>query len=88
MLPYPGLLESTYEECLCYELSKLSISFTRQTEIPVLYKATIRLDCGYRADIIVEDKVIMEIKSVDGMHPILKPAPDVSQDQPETRWSP
>lgn len=66
----PGLLESAYEECLCHELRLQGISFTRQVSLPVTYK-TVRLDCGYRADLIVEDKVVVELKSVDeisGLH--------------------
>lgn len=60
----PGLLESAYEECLCYELSQNGLRFERQVELPVVYKQ-VRLDCGYRLDIIIEDLVILEVKAVD-----------------------
>ena len=62
----PGLLESTYEECLCQELSLIQIPFERQASLPVVYKGN-RLDCGYRVDIIVDRKVILELKSVRGL---------------------
>jgi GxxExxY protein len=64
-----GLLESAYEECLCHEFSINNISFERQVQIPVLYKG-IELNCGYRADIIVDKKVILELKSVAAIEPI------------------
>src|SRR6185295_18454609 len=60
----PGLLESAYEECLCYELSQNGLKFARQVPLPVVYKG-VKLDCGYKLDIIVEDSVILEIKAVD-----------------------
>ncbi|HXP04196.1 MAG TPA: GxxExxY protein [Stellaceae bacterium] len=60
----PGLLESAYEECLCYELRESGLVFRRQVPLPVVYK-TIRLDCGYRIDIVVEEKVILELKTVE-----------------------
>src|SRR5262245_10013262 len=62
----PGLLESAYEECLCHELRLNGLSFQRQVAFPVLYKS-IRLDCGYRAELIVEDKVVLELKAVDAI---------------------
>jgi GxxExxY protein len=65
----PGLLESAYEECLCHELSLRNISFKRQVSLPVIYKDT-KLDCGYRIDLLVNDEVIVELKSVDGISPI------------------
>jgi GxxExxY protein len=65
----PGLLESAYEECLCYELSQHGLSFERQVPLPVIYKA-VKLDCGYILDIIVEDLVILEIKAVERIMPI------------------
>lgn len=65
----PGLLESAYEECLCYELSQAGLAFSRQVPLPVVYK-DVKLDCGYRLDIFVEDKVILEIKAVDKIIPI------------------
>ena len=65
----PGLLESAYEECLCYELSQTGISFMRQVHIPMADKG-VRLDCKYRLDLIVEDAVIVELKCVDRIEPI------------------
>ena len=65
----PGLLESTYEQCLAYELKKSNISFKLQHSLPVKYKE-IKLDCGYRIDLFVDDKVIVELKSVDNILPI------------------
>jgi len=60
----PGLLESAYEECLCHELSIRALRFQRQVPLPVTYKG-VKLDCGYRLDLVVEDKVILELKSVE-----------------------
>jgi len=65
----PGLLESTYEECLCYEFKLRNISFERQKPIPIEYKDS-SLDCGYRVDILVENKVILELKCLDAIVPI------------------
>lgn len=67
----PGLLESTYEECLCHELNLRGVKFQRQVELPVIYK-DVRLDCGYRLDMLVEDEVILELKAVEDVHPIHK----------------
>lgn len=58
----PGLLESTYEMCLCRELSLRDLRFERQKPIAVEYKG-VKLDCGYRADLVVEDAVLVEIKA-------------------------
>jgi GxxExxY protein len=66
----PGLLESTYEQCLAHELSLSDISFKLQLPLPVKYKG-IKLDCGYRIDLLVNDELIVELKSVDqimGIH--------------------
>ncbi|MFN4300036.1 MAG: GxxExxY protein [Thermaurantimonas sp.] len=60
----PGLLESAYEECLFYELKSSGIEVKKQVALPVVYKG-IKLDAGYRIDLLVESKVIVEIKSVD-----------------------
>jgi GxxExxY protein len=65
----PGLLESTYQECLCLELEQEGLSYQKEWELPVLYRGH-RIDCGYRVDIIVEDKVILELKSVETIKPI------------------
>jgi GxxExxY protein len=65
----PGLLESVYEECLCYELSQLRLPFQRQVHLPVAYKG-IKLDCGYRMDIVVADAVVLELKTVEQLLPI------------------
>lgn len=65
----PGLLESAYEECLCHEFHLRGISFERQRALPVEYK-NIKLDCGYRLDLVVEDKVILEIKCVEHILPV------------------
>lgn len=60
----PGLLESAYEMCLCHELHLRGLSFRRQVRLPVNYKG-IRLDCGYRIDVLVEERVIVELKAVE-----------------------
>jgi GxxExxY protein len=65
----PGLLESAYEICLCRELSLRGIAFERQVAMPVEYRG-VKLDCGYRADLIVGGKVFVEIKAVDQLAPI------------------
>jgi|ERR1043166_8726618 GxxExxY protein len=62
----PGLLESTYEMCLCRKLSIRDLRFKRQVPIPVEYKG-VKLDCGYRADIVVEDLVLVKIKAIDSL---------------------
>ena len=66
----PGLLESAYEECICYELAQAGFKFTRQTHLPIAYKK-VRLDCGYRMDVVIENSVILEVKTVEkliGIH--------------------
>jgi len=65
----PGLLESAYEECLCYELSQLNISFERQVAMPLTYKG-VKLECGYKIDLVIDDLVIIELKTVERFHPI------------------
>src|SRR4030065_81098 len=65
----PGLLESAYEECLCYELTSRAMDIGRQVSLPVECKG-IRLDCGYRMDSVVEDLVVLEIKAVDRLLPV------------------
>lgn len=65
----PGLLESAYEECLCYEFSHCGLAFRRQVALPVAYKH-VKLDCGYVLDLIVEGLVIVELKTVEKLGPI------------------
>jgi GxxExxY protein len=65
----PGMLESAYEECLCKELSLRGISFTRQNPVPVEYKNT-KLECGYRLDLLIENTVVVELKSIHKILPI------------------
>jgi GxxExxY protein len=65
----PGLLESAYEECLYYELDKAGISVAKQQPMPLIYEEK-KLDIGYRIDLLVEGKVIIEIKSVEILNPV------------------
>jgi len=65
----PGLLESAYEECLCYELSCAGLAFTRQSKLPVRYKS-VSIEAGYRLDIVVEGQLIVEAKSVEKILPL------------------
>jgi GxxExxY protein len=65
----PGLLESTYEVCLVYELRLRRLKVEAQKPLPIFYK-DVMLDCGYRLDLVVEDQVIIEIKSVNAIAPI------------------
>jgi len=67
----PGLLEGVYEECLCHELELRKLSFDRQLMVPINYKG-VALDCGYRLDVVVENTVILELKSVERIHPIFE----------------
>lgn len=67
----PGLLESAYEECLCHEMHIRGICFERQKPVPVAYKG-VKLESGYRLDIPVADKVIVELKSVEALGPLHK----------------
>lgn len=67
----PGLLESVYQAALAYELEKRGLRVTRQQAIPVVY-AGVRIDTGFHADLVVEDKVIVEIKSVETVAPVHK----------------
>jgi len=67
----PGLLESAYEECLCYELSLQGLSVEKQKPLPVKYKGK-KLDCGYRLDTVVEKLIIVELKSCEKIEPIHK----------------
>ncbi|URM38180.1 GxxExxY protein [Flavobacterium anhuiense] len=65
----PGLLESAYEECLFYELKKLGLLIEKQKALPLIYEE-VKLDVGYRLDILVENKLILEIKSVDCLNEV------------------
>jgi GxxExxY protein len=65
----PGLMESVYEECLCYELSQLGLAFQRQVQLPIAYKG-IKLDCGFKMDLLVDDSVVLELKTVDQLLPV------------------
>ncbi|MCB0722386.1 MAG: GxxExxY protein [Ignavibacteriae bacterium] len=65
----PGLLESAYEECLVYELAKNGLKVKRQVPIPIVYEE-VKLDCGYRLDLLVNDSVIIEIKAVEALNKI------------------
>jgi GxxExxY protein len=65
----PGLLESVYQECMCHEINLRKLRFQREVKVPVIYKGVV-LDCGYRLDMIVEDTVILELKSADRIVPV------------------
>ena len=65
----PGLLESAYEQCFCHELHLRGLLFQCQINLPVAYKG-LKLDCGYRVDVVVEDSVVVELKSVEQVLPI------------------
>lgn len=65
----PGLLESAYEACLAYELEHLGFHVRRQKPVPVVYDG-VKLECGFRADLVVEDQVVVEIKCKEAVHPV------------------
>jgi len=65
----PGLLESVYEECLSYELMSAGLAIERQVPVPVVYKE-IKLECGYRIDILVERTVLIELKAIEAFAPV------------------
>lgn len=65
----PGLLESAYEQCLAHELAQRGLRFRRQVDVPLLYKGT-TLDVGFRADLVVQDAVIVEVKAVEALLPL------------------
>lgn len=65
----PGLLESAYEECLYYELVKAGLKVEKQKALPLIYKE-IKLEVGYRLDLIIEDKVIVEVKACEGLNDV------------------
>jgi GxxExxY protein len=70
----PGLLESVYETCLCHELAREGLGAQRQVELPVVYD-TIRLDCGFRIDVLVEEQVVLELKAVEKIQPVHEAQP-------------
>ncbi len=65
----PGLLENVYEECLSYKLKKEGFKLVRQKPLPVIFEE-VKLDCGYRVDIVVEKRLLIEIKSVEALHDV------------------
>jgi GxxExxY protein len=65
----PGLLESAYESCLAHELTKLGLRVERQKPVPVIYDS-VKLDCGFRADLVVNGRVVVEAKCKEGLHPV------------------
>ncbi len=65
----PGLLESAYVECVCREMSLRGISFERERAVPVDYKG-VRLECGYRLDLLVERQIVVEVKSIETLAPV------------------
>jgi GxxExxY protein len=65
----PGLLESVYAKCLCYELSQSGVEFVFEQPVPVKYKEVL-IDCGFRLDIVVEGKVIIELKACEALMPV------------------
>ena len=67
----PGLLESAYEECICHEMGLGGLSYERQKSLPLAYSG-LKLDCGYRLDVVVENAIILELKSCEAIEPIHK----------------
>ena len=65
----PGLLESAYEACMAYEVEKLGLRVERQKPVPLIYE-TVKLDCGFRADLVVEGRVAVEMKCKEALHPV------------------
>jgi len=65
----PGLLESAYEACLTYELERLGLRVERQRAVPLVYES-VKLDCGFRADLVVEGRVAVELKCKEALHPV------------------
>ena len=65
----PGLLESAYVECLCYEFKAHDIPFERQVPLPITYKS-VRLECGYRMDVVIDGSVVIELKTVEKLLPV------------------
>ena len=65
----PGLLESSYKACLAYELNKKGLKVEVEKSLPLIYEE-VKLDCGYRIDLLIEDKIIVELKTVDFLHEV------------------
>lgn len=65
----PGLLESAYEECLCFEIGRAGLGYSHEQALPIIYK-DLRLDCGYRIDILIERELIVEIKATERVLPV------------------
>lgn len=65
----PGLLESAYEACLAFELADRGLRYERQKELPVVYRG-VRVDCGFRIDLLIEGMVVVELKAIDELQPI------------------
>jgi GxxExxY protein len=65
----PGLLESAYEACMAYEIAKLGLRVERQKAVPLIYE-TVKLDCGFQADLVVEGRVALELKCKEALHPV------------------
>lgn len=65
----PGLLESAYQTCLCYEFKRNHVPFASEVSLPVKYKS-IELECGYRMDVVVDDRVVIELKTVERVLPV------------------
>jgi GxxExxY protein len=65
----PGLLESAYEACLAYELEQVGLQVQRQKAVPLVYN-TVKLECGFRADLLIEREVVVEIKCKEAIHPV------------------
>ena len=65
----PGLLESAYESCLAYELDSQGLRVARQKAVPLIYEP-VQLDCGFRADLLVESRVVVELKCKEQLHPV------------------
>jgi GxxExxY protein len=65
----PGLLESAYEACVAYEIGELGLRVERQKAVPLIYE-TVKLECGFRADLVVEGRVAVELKCKEALHPV------------------
>jgi len=65
----PGLLESAYEACMAHEIGKLGLHVERQKAVPLIYE-TVKLDCGFRVDLVVEGRVAIELKCKEALHPV------------------